>query len=419
VNQVRPQVRDERGIAVLGVVFLVLLIGGLALGLLQEGIAARTALAHHETSLKALEVAETGLVRAEQEIRSQVDFGKDGIGAVTGKIDQGSYAVTAKADPVSVDRFVLTASGTRNLSTRRIEVGVRRRRDRRFVEALYSRDGLTFNGVTDTDAYDSSLGSYASQAVNGDAGGTYALYGGHVGSNSAITLTGSSVFVRGNAIPGPLETVRRAGDPTVLGDMAPREFPIELAPTPAAEFVAAMNTNSNGTIVTGGGAGGRIRYHAGSMSLTVTGGATATLNAGTYFFRDLTVTGSSTLQTSGSVKIFVTGSFDTGGGTLVNLGRPQDLQVFAHPYALPAGHFPSSTLVRVRGGSGTAMALYGPEADFVLQGGGDFYGAAVARSVVVGGDARFHYDRSLGTLGAEGVATMERIFWRDLSVPRR
>ena len=61
----------EGGIALLAVVFLVMLLAGLSFGLIEEGMAARTSVRHHESNLQALEILEAGIVRSVQEIRAQ------------------------------------------------------------------------------------------------------------------------------------------------------------------------------------------------------------------------------------------------------------------------------------------------------------------------------------------------------------
>ena len=130
--------RRERGFVLLAGLFLVLLVGGLAAGLLQESQAAKSWLGLHEAGLKALEVAEVGVIRAEMEIRAQVDHGDDGIGAVGGAMAGGLYEVTVRDDPVSDDRWVLTARGEVGMNVRRVEVGVRRRVNRRRSAFLAS-----------------------------------------------------------------------------------------------------------------------------------------------------------------------------------------------------------------------------------------------------------------------------------------
>jgi hypothetical protein len=457
MHPLRPLPVAERGFALLVVVFLVLLLAGLSIALVEEGMASKTAVHHHETSLQALEILEAGLARATQEIRAQVDSGTDGIGTVSGELGDGSYSVTATPDAANPDRYVLTGTATKNLSRRTVEVGVRRRATGYWLEGLFSKDSLTFRGNTSTDSYDSRLGTYASQAVNGN--GSYALAGGHIGSNGSIDLRGSSVDIRGNAIPGPLHDVQTSGNPLITGDRMPREVAIEIDTIPLAVFQAALANNNNASLLAGNGGpggngngngnggggngggnggggnggggnggggnggggngGGQGSYNATTRALSVGNHATLTLQAGTYFFSSINLGSHATLQLAGPVVVYCTGNVDLTGGTVLNTGRPSDFRLFVAPYALPAGHFVAQPEVRLRGGSAITAAIYAPDATLDLGGGCELFGAAVAESVRIHGNCDFHYDNALGALYGGSVATIERLYWRETSPPRR
>ena len=120
----QPRISDERGVALVLVMFFILIISGLSIGLLQEGAAARVSLDNHKSNLHALEIAETGLVRAEMELRAATDLDGGGIGVVAGTAANGTYQVSAAADPVLPNRWTLRATGTHGHSRRRVEVGV-------------------------------------------------------------------------------------------------------------------------------------------------------------------------------------------------------------------------------------------------------------------------------------------------------
>jgi hypothetical protein len=295
---------------------------------------------------------------------------------------------------------------------------VQRVESRLFSYGLLSDDDLVFDGINVTDAYDSRLGSYASQAVNVDASGAYAEIGGSVASNSGvIDLHGSTVTIRGDAIPGPLHEVEESGNPIVLGDTTPRRYERELPPPPYADFLAASLVNDNATGWTTS-AGASVTYNPTTMALTVRNG-TLTLTGGTYFFSSVTLRSHATLAVGGASSVYVTGSLDMTGGTLSNPGAPGDLLVYAHPYALPAGFSPATTTVRVNGGSEAAWAFYGPACDVTIGGGGALFGAMVAKTIQINGDTAFHYDRALGDLAGYGDLMIERIAWRELTSPRR
>lgn len=406
----------ERGIGYVLVLFMAFLVGALCMGLMQEGLAARTALKHHVSNMRALELAETGVVRAEMELRSMIDSGSDGVGVSSGALGAGAYDVTIASDPVSDARFILTAVGRHALSTRRIEVGIRRRLNSNYADALFSLEDLTVSSIS-TDAYDSRNGTYASQATMLDGGGTFAEEGGNLGSNGDIYLDGTSVWVRGDTIPGPLRDVYESGSPTVTGDQAPREYELDFPPAPYEDFFSAMTSNSNALMGTTN-QGNSVRYNTARMSLDVTGNANVVMPAGTYFFKSINIRGGSTLTVEGPVKIYVTDSLEIGAGANIIADRPSDVQIFAHPYPIPDNSAPAEATVKVSGGSNVTWALYAPGAALDIGGGNHFYGAAAAKRIELNGSNSFHYDKALGEFGSRGAAIIERLYWKEAPLPR-
>jgi hypothetical protein len=144
-----------------------------------------------------------------------------------------------------------------------------------------------------------------------------------------------------------------------------------------------------------------------------------TLQAGTYFFSSITLGSHATLAVAGPVTIYCTGNVDLTGGTLANAGVPGDLRMFVAPYPLPAGNLVPQPEIRLRGGSAISAVIYAPDATLDIGGGCELFGAAVAETVRVHGDCDFHYDVALGESSMVGVATIERLYWRDVSPPRR
>jgi hypothetical protein len=407
----------ERGSAAVAATFLALALGGLSLALLHEGTATKQSLDRTKASFLAFEAAETGFTRSEEELSANKDTGEDGIGNLTGTIGGGTFTVTAVNDPVLTDRWTLTSKGKDALGVRTLEECVKVMASGAFVEGLFSHDDLTFDGVNRTDAYDSRLGTYALQATNVDASGTYAQLGGNVGSNAGfIDLHGSAITIRGDAIPGPLHTVNEMGNPVVTGDTAPRKYEKDLTPTSLADFQAANTTNNNGNWTR---VGGSLSYNSTTKALTYQTAGVLTMPGGTYFFSSLTLKAGATIKFTGPAKIYVTGSMDMVGGTLINDGAPPDLMIFAHPYPVPSGTAPTSTNVKINGGSGSKWAMYGPEANLTIGGGSEIYGAAVAKSITINGNNYFHYDKALNDLLPQGASKIQRLYWRETTPPNR
>jgi len=409
--------RAQAGGVSLLALFLAFLLAGLSVGLVQEGFAARANATRQETNLQALELAELALARAEVEVRSQVDGDGNGIGTVRGSYAYGTYEAITNLDPASPDRFLVRARGTKGLCVRRLETGVRRRSRAFFVEGLFSQQALVVDGNQRTDAYDSRLGSYASQATNLDGGGPYAQPGGNLGSNEGIRVNGGANYLRGNVIPGPGYELDASGGPVITGDSIPREVEIPLPVVPYEVFAAAAATNANGTWNV---AAGSVAYDAGRASLRVNANSTVVLPGGTYFFSDLTLRSGATLQFTGPSRVYATGSVDLSAGTLVNAtGSPTNLLMYVHPYALPAAYDPPTTEVKIAGHPQAALGLYAPEVPLTVSGNSHLFGAAVASEIKINGNTFFHYDKALGDIGLLPGATFERLFWRDVAPPPR
>lgn len=413
--------KQQRGMMLVPVTFMVLLLGGLALALLIEVDGDRTAVNHQETSAYALEIAEAGLARAELEIMALIDSGVDGVGNMTGTLQNGDYDVQATGNVLSPERWRLVSRGECGLSVRRIEVGVRRRGDSDFVDAMFSKLQFDVNGSLQSDSFDSRLGSYASQVVNVDAAGKpYAGDNGDLGSNADIVMNGTDVAVRGNSIAGVLAETLENGSPLITGDTQPRTEVVNLPDPTYAEFVDAMNNNNNAYIA--GLPGNSVRFNDRSMSLTIASSTILTLPAGTYFFSDISMTANAQIVISGDVKIYATGDVKLGGqGILNQVGPASSLQIVMHPYALPSGNNApkNGTSLALSGGSEFVGTVYAPAVDADLGGNMHMYGGIVANSIDVNGDVSFHYDEALGDQGGRGVVLLERLYWRELNTPAR
>lgn len=406
---------SERGVVLWVTLLMVLLLGGLSTAFLFEGLGEKTAIEHRRTTIRALEICEMGAVRSTLEITALEDSSDDGIGNTEGMFAGGDFESAAFQSVQFPDRWKITTKGAYRLSTKRIEIGIRRRRASDWVEGLFAKDGVTVNGDIRTDSYDSRLGTYASQATSNDGGGNFAAPRGHVGSNTNIRITGSSAHIRGNAIPGPLSEVETAGSPTITGDTLARRDHITLPPPDAADFAAALASNDNANITVSGG-GGRPPYDDRTFALTATGTRTLTMPGGTYFFSDLRFAGGAVLNVTGPTVIYVTGQFDLGGGTLVNTsGIPSNLRIYAHPHVLPNVPAPTHSEVIFNGGAGSALAVYAPEVDITISGNAEVFGALVGRAIKSTGDAYFHYDEALGAFNEYGKVFVERLYWKDLS----
>ena len=237
---------------------------------------------------------------------------------------------------------------------------LRRKRCSRIVGIDY----VTIQGGK-TDSYDSSKGSYASQAPKQE---------GHVCSNGDITVN-SNGTINGNATPGPGNRVIFSGG-TVTGSTDSATADAKYPPT-SVGTAATINDNGllpNGTI-------------SGSGNLKLSGGNTLTMPPGTYYVKgDLTVTGSAAINVTGPTVIYVMGTFDVGGGGIANLTMlPKNLTIYAM----------NDTAVKYSGSTSLYVNLYAPSTPITFTGTSDIYGTVIGKSLSVSGGGSIHYDEAL------------------------
>ena len=119
------------------------------------------------------------------------------------------------------------------------------------------------------------------------------------------------------------------------------------------------------------------------------------INDGTYAdpYRDVTLSGGSTLAVSGPVKIVVNGRLNGSGGSFYNPSHvPANLQI-ASSYAAANG-------VTLSGGAGAYMSVYAPTTGVTLSGNAPIYGAVLGKTLTASGNAAVHYDTQLLTVWA-------------------
>jgi hypothetical protein len=186
-----------------------------------------------------------------------------------------------------------------------------------------------------------------------------------------VTLTRGSL-VTGDVTAGT--TIANAG--TIGGSATPNSPAAPLSPAP----VAACSPFSGAA-----GIGGAFVYDAVAGDLTVKGGKTATLAAGTYCFHNVTVAGGATLRIDGAVVLRLTGNLAVGGGstTATVSAAPGDLQVRSSSTA--AGGV-SIAAARVY------AAIYAPTAGVAVNGGSVVFGSLLGKTLSITGDSAVHFD---------------------------
>jgi hypothetical protein len=114
------------------------------------------------------------------------------------------------------------------------------------------------------------------------------------------------------------------------------------------------------------------------------------------------------------LQVWVGGDFKVGvGGISSDYTTAASLQIYGTAPE-PAGTTGTQS-VEIQGAGGKLSAsVYAPNADLTINGGDDVFGAFVANSIDVMGNAKFHYDESLAEKGTGKFGLRN---WRELLTP--
>ena len=372
--------RARRGGALISVIFVLVALAGmsaavLSTSLLQQG----SARALHEKE-RALGAAMSGLDVAFFEIREGLDTAADNIGNATGQLDGGSFNVTVAPPYAGPGEYTLQALGQYGPLRQAVELVVAP--DDTWQYGMFARTSLTMSGSFSADSYDATLGTYASQFAVDHAGDQ-----GHLASNGDITAGGGPVW--GDAIPGP--TFQVLGDPTVVsGSTAPASYPETFDPYLYTPPIASAGPYS------GAGAlnAGTYRYD----SLNLSGGDVLTIDGDVVLYVDdkFTAKDSSQIVLNPGASLIVhqgAGDFTVSGGGIVNPSQlPEDVQIYTA----------STKKLTLSGGSSFYGLVYGPDCDFVSSGGSELFGVIVAAKATLSGAGWMHFDTSLTRGAAAG-----------------
>jgi hypothetical protein len=138
---------------------------------------------------------------------------------------------------------------------------------------------------------------------------------------------------------------------------------------------------------------GEVTQILGDVTLVVTG--------------DIVIKGNFQIEANSSMILYFSGDVDIGGNGLINMsGVPKNAIMYGTA---------SSQVVKLHGNGAVQAAIYAPNADFEMKGGGStgvFLGAVVVKTAFINGNFEFHYDEGLADLGSSDVYRVGS--WREL-----
>ena len=400
-NVLRRSDRPRHGfvlIPTVGVIVLFTLWGSslVVRGIWQSGASIR---AYHRTN--ALHLADAAVEQAVRNLRT-LDTADD---VSTATLSTGNFQIDA-VQSLGPALYRVTAHGTSQQETRRIEAVFRLQSESIFQFALFGDQHINVSGNAITDSYRSSLGAY-----NSDPGPGYnAGHNGDAGTNTATVggmTVGGSIFIDGQVAVGynasdPQAVVVGYNPAFITGGTSPPSDTQDIVPQSSAfpmppVSVPAGLTCSNFTV--GNNA---------VETLSPTGGPNGD---GVYCFHNLTLQGGGMLTTSGPVTVYITGEFDAKGNSLMGVpSDPEQMLVLMTPtgdVTIEEGTLTGST--------GFYGALYGPNSTIDIQGNAEVFGSIIAQTINVTGSAAIHYDEALTDLTkVTNTFKVTRLAWREL-----
>jgi Flp pilus assembly protein TadG len=247
--------------------------------------------------------------------------------------------------------------------------------DNNLCGPLIGIEWVQVPGEPTTDSFRSSDGSYASQVPRDN---------GNLCSDGPIGLEGSPI-ANGDANAGRGYGTTLEGSAQVTGNMSPRLRGLNLPDVDASQY--EFNNDNSGLPGVKKGKS-YVSPVDGKGNFLLDGGAEYDMPPGTYYLNNLTMTGQSTLRTSGPTDIYLTGNLDTAGGFLIN-----DTQIASNLRIFMQGG--SSSTAIVTSSVDLYSVVYAPKTAVETRGSGQLYGAVVGRTLYVTGTGDAHYDEDL------------------------
>lgn len=404
---------NRRGSTIVMVMLTLLGLFGVSLALWTTSLSARSEQRGALAQLSAQYAAEAGISAAFAALSAAPDSAQAG---VIGSSEQPQTFGEANFWVTRVDGGAgvtsLTATGTGANRTARIELVVQREIDAFYVWGAFGDEYLLMSSNARVDSYDSRLGAYATQAVNGSGSSTYANSEGDVGSNGSVTMSQNSQ-VHGDVTPGEAGTALILGNAVVSGSTAPAETAYELPEL----VVPTFGTSGNFALANGASqtiASGDVEY----TNLTV--GKQATLNivgpARIVVSNFSLLAGGSVVvdASNGPVELFVRNDFVMNSNTSIASTEyaPKDVKLY-----LESDNIINPELVveldeiGFESNSKLYGTIYAPNALVDIRSNFELFGSLIAKRVSLSSNSLVHFDEALMFESESGDVEYQVVGW--------
>jgi hypothetical protein len=369
-------------LAILGMVFL---LGAMAV---RNSVSESDLSFNQIHSDQSYYIAQAGARRAFSELRTDPTW-TAGFSEVN--FENGQYSVEvvdSSTEAALFDTLVLRATGEQDGARSTIEFWVTPGTYHPFEYAMFGKSLVDIRNSFATDSYNSDSGTYAATNLTDE---------GDVGSNGNIIIA-NGALVGGDVSSATLGGTDVHWGATVTGtvsDTAPEQ---DVPGVPQDQFDWA---EANSAALTG--ISGSYTYDPVTKSIVSTG--SVELSDGVYYFSDITLKNSAslTITPGASVTVYVTGDIELKNSSEMNSGGdPASLVIYSQ------GDF------ILKNSGDVAAVFYSPDGTADLRNSGEFYGSVVADDIICHNSARFHYDRTLGSIELDDVGDLAVIAYREL-----
>lgn len=407
-NRCSTAARGRRGSTLVMVMVALVAVAGLSLSAVVITNAAAKQQRSTRDRLAAQYVAEAGLAEAVFDLMTG-GTGTQGDLQAPDAYGRSSYWVDAV--DLGGGMTSLQATGLDRGAGYRIELILQEQSSSLFTWGAFGDVGMSMDSNAHVDSYDSALGAYSDQDVNGSGNSRYALENGNVGSNQNVGLATNST-VHGSAKPGPGGTTTITGNASISGSTTPSAATIALPPLsiPAIPSAGSLSVSSNTTLPAG--------VYAFDDLLIETGARLAIHGPATIVVTNMTLESNSELlveASGGGIEVYVLDDFVMNSNTLIasDTYKPADIAI-----NLDSDNVidPNVTvdLDEVDFDSNAKLfgTLYAPNASIEINSNFELFGSLVAYQVHLDSNSRVHFDEALLTASSSQTKTFSTLMWK-------
>lgn len=381
-NILKTTNNPESGIVLVVCIILLLMLSLIGISSLMTSNTEMDISKNSQHSVSAFYLADAGVERALSIITDSTEWRA---GFNDEQLGNGTYTVIvfdSLTYPYLGNSIMVRSTGKAGEAESTIEAIFGPKYRSRFEYGAYGRDDFKMNGGGLIDSYDSRVGTYASQAVNGPDGGGYmfANNNARIGGNGTIKTAGNAQ-IHGDVYTSPGGTFDIGG--TLYGDTIRMATSIVMDSIPASEMADAQANNDATTNMT---LTGSATYDTVTNALTTSNNSDSVIfSSGTYYFSSIDIKGVLLVESGAQVFIYTDGIWDGSSGSIVNIdGVPSNLHIYS-----------TGSQISITGGSALCAAVYAPYANIVITGGSEFYGSIIGATYDNGGGTDIHFDEAL------------------------